>query len=118
MNSKKFTEVCIVFFIVGIEVCIFSVKIGICEALLVCVIVGTKVSIFWLVGALEVLIVFDIIGDEVCIFSVKVGIPVVGIIFVIVGMMEIDMKVIGKMINGKDKEYIIIKMVIEKWEII
>ena len=33
-------------------------------------------------------------------------------------IMEIDMKVILKMIIEKEKEYIIIIMVIEKWEII
>ena len=32
--------------------------------------------------------------------------------------MEIDMKEIGKMIKNKEKEYIILIMVIEKWEII
>jgi len=32
--------------------------------------------------------------------------------------MVIDMKVIGKMAKQKEKEYFIIIMVIEKWEII
>ena len=36
----------------------------------------------------------------------------------IILIMEKDMKVIGKMIKKKEKEYIIIIMVIEKWEII
>ena len=90
-------EVCIVFFIVGIEVCIFSVKVGILE---VSLIVGTKVSIFWLVGTLEVLIVFDIIGAEVCIFWVIVGIlVVVGIVFVIVGtLVSIFWLIIGTLV--------------------
>ena len=35
-----------------------------------------------------------------------------------IGIMVIDMKVIGKMIKGKEKEYIIGMMVIEKWAII